>query len=68
MAVQYVRPLDLAQKKYFDLTTYEKIHKHLSDINDTITDEDIRNVKIGIPEENQTEIKENYLSAKKEKK
>lgn len=32
-----------------DKNTYEKIQRHLSDINDTITEEDIRNVQIGFP-------------------
>ena len=30
---------------FFDFATREKIHKHLSDINDIITEEDIRNIK-----------------------
>ena len=30
---------------FFDFATKEKIHKHLSDINDIITEEDIRNIK-----------------------
>ena len=29
-----------------DETTYNKIHRHLTDINDIISEEDIRNVKI----------------------
>ncbi len=29
-----------------DEATYNKIQRHLTDINDTITEEDIRNVKI----------------------
>ena len=31
---------------YRDEATHEKIHRHLTDINDTITDEDIRNIRI----------------------
>jgi hypothetical protein len=31
---------------YPDETTYNKVRKHLSDFNDRITDEDIRNIKI----------------------
>ncbi len=30
---------------FFDHATKEKIHKHLSDINDIITEEDIKNIK-----------------------
>lgn len=33
-------------KSFKDEATYNKIHLHLTDINDTITEEDIRNVKI----------------------
>ncbi len=33
-------------KSFIDEVTYNKIHRHLTDINDTITEEDIRNVKI----------------------
>lgn len=32
-------------KVYFDDVTQDKIHKHLSDINDVITEQDIKNVK-----------------------
>ena len=28
-----------------------RVRKHLNDINDTITDDDIRNIPIGIPEQ-----------------
>jgi hypothetical protein len=35
-----------ASKPDFDESTNNIIHRHLTDINDTITDEDIRNVKI----------------------
>lgn len=31
---------------YRDEATREKIHRHLTDINDTITEDDIRNIKI----------------------
>lgn len=34
-----------------DRATYDKIQRHLADINDRITDDDIRNVKVGMPEE-----------------
>ena len=33
-------------KLFKDEVTYNKIHRHLTDINDTITEEDIRNIKI----------------------
>ncbi|MBS1497388.1 MAG: hypothetical protein JSU03_02910 [Bacteroidetes bacterium] len=38
----------LAEKIYFDDATKDRIRKHLSDINDVITEEDIRNVKTDI--------------------
>lgn len=41
---QGMKPGD-TPKVYFDGVTYDKIHKHLSDINDVITEEDIKNVK-----------------------
>lgn len=34
-----------SQKKFYDAVTKRKINKHISDITDTITEEDIRNVK-----------------------
>ena len=33
-------------RTYRDEITHEKIHRHLTDINDTITEEDIRNIQI----------------------
>jgi hypothetical protein len=33
-------------KSYKDEATYNKIHRHLTDINDIISEEDIRNIKI----------------------
>ena len=33
-------------KSFKDEATYNKIHLHLTDINDTISEDDIRNVKI----------------------
>jgi hypothetical protein len=36
----------------YDQETRVRIHKHLTDINDIITEEDIRNIKIGIPAAN----------------
>lgn len=34
--------------KYYDYATKLKIDKHLTDINDTITEEDIRNINTNI--------------------
>lgn len=40
---------DLTRFSYHrDQATHEKIHRHLTDINDRITDEDIRNIHINI--------------------
>lgn len=47
---------DAAQKKlvqlsptlYADQVTYDKVHRHLRDINDTITEQDIKNVRTDI--------------------
>ena len=36
------------QEKFLDIETRRKINKHLSDINDTITEDDIKNVKTDI--------------------
>ena len=36
------------QEKFLDIETKRKINKHLSDINDTITEDDIKNVKTDI--------------------
>jgi len=36
------------QEKFLDIATKRKINKHLSDINDTITEDDIKNVKTDI--------------------
>lgn len=33
-----------------DSATRSKISRHLTDINDTITEDDIRNIKVDIPE------------------
>lgn len=38
-----------ASMQHVDRATYDKIQRHLTDINDRITDEDIRNVRIGAP-------------------
>lgn len=38
-----------ASMQNVDRATYDKIQRHLSDINDRITDDDIRNVRIGMP-------------------
>jgi len=34
----------LSPTKYADKDTYDKVHRHLTDINDTISEEDIENV------------------------
>ncbi|MFT3980907.1 MAG: hypothetical protein QM687_10590 [Ferruginibacter sp.] len=34
--------------RYYDTATKEKISKHLNDINDTITEEDIRNIDTNV--------------------
>lgn len=36
------------QEKFLDVVTKRKINKHLSDINDVITEDDIKNVKTDI--------------------
>jgi hypothetical protein len=47
----------------------DRIHKHLADKNDVITDEDIKNIKVGddTADEN-TEQSENFVKALEEKK
>ena len=40
--------LAVSKPKILDETTREKMHKHLSDIHDVITEEDIQNVQIDI--------------------
>lgn len=35
---------------FVDQVTKSKINKHLLDINDTISEEDIRNIKVGVPD------------------
>jgi len=42
------KPLDI----FNDSVTKSKIYRHLIDINDTITEEDIRNIKVSFPENN----------------
>ncbi len=37
--------LKFSSKSFDDTITYEKVHRHLRDINDTITEEDIKNVR-----------------------
>jgi hypothetical protein len=61
------KPTLLKSRKVRDVRTYEKIQKHLSDINDKITDEDIREMQIGIPNESQPLHNRNFLNTKKEK-
>lgn len=38
----------LPQQSHRDEVTHRKIHRHLTDINDRITEEDIRNIEINI--------------------
>lgn len=38
----------LPQQSHRDAVTHRKIHRHLTDINDRITEEDIRNIEISI--------------------
>ena len=47
-----VNTVYVSMRHSFDHETKSRIHKHLMDINDIITEEDIRNVKIGIPSPN----------------
>ena len=35
-------------RSFEDAVTYHKVHRHLRDINDTISEDDIRNVQTGI--------------------
>ncbi|MEP6713073.1 MAG: hypothetical protein ABJA37_11680 [Ferruginibacter sp.] len=45
-AVNYVQGiLPATTEVFFDNVTKEKIRKHLSDFNDVITEEDIKNIK-----------------------
>jgi hypothetical protein len=37
--------LNFSSESFEDAITYEKVHRHLRDINDTITEEDIKNVR-----------------------
>jgi hypothetical protein len=62
-----IKPTGSNNRIVKDSRTYEKIQKHLSDINDKITDDDIRNMQIGIPYESQPPSIKNFLNAKKEK-
>ncbi|CAN5830130.1 hypothetical protein BH11BAC4_BH11BAC4_26910 [soil metagenome] len=39
------RPIDV----FHDNVTKSKIYRHLNDINDVISEEDIRNIKVSIP-------------------
>ena len=40
--------ISVSSRSFADVITHDKIHRHLTDINDTITEEDIRNVRTGI--------------------
>lgn len=37
-----------SSKSFEDASTYEKVHRHLRDINDVISEDDIRNVRTDI--------------------
>ena len=37
-----------SNRRFYDEATRERINKHLTDINDTITEEDIRNINTNI--------------------
>lgn len=55
----------LSPTLYADKDTYDKVHRHLSDINDTISEEDIENVSTDIVVANTHEAKTNDRSALK---
>ena len=40
--------ISISSRSFADIITHDKIHRHLRDINDTISEEDIRNVRTGI--------------------
>ena len=40
--------VQLSSTLYADQVTYDKVHRHLRDINDTITEQDIENVRTDI--------------------
>jgi hypothetical protein len=48
--INEIKPINgfVASRSYRDEATYNKIQRHLVDINDIITEEDIRNIKIFI--------------------
>ncbi len=45
---EHLKPINeyISPRHFRDEVTYNKIQRHLIDINDSITDEDIRNIKI----------------------
>ncbi|MCW3091997.1 MAG: hypothetical protein JWP81_3066 [Ferruginibacter sp.] len=56
------------QKRFTDEKTDEKIHKHLSDINDQISDKDIENIRTDIDKEiEETKRPDEGLEASDEK-
>ena len=60
METQFKRSAELVNHNlniFKDDVTRNKISRHLMDINDTITEEDIRNIKVNIPSEYSVEFK-----------
>jgi hypothetical protein len=57
-----------ASMQNVDRATYDKIQRHLSDINDRITDDDIRNIRIGMPSDFKAYQATGTTEPKKEKK
>jgi len=55
-------------KKFVDEATQEKIHKHLMDINDTISEQDIKNIKTDISSPEQSTDKDSGESYPEESK
>ncbi len=46
---------------FADEATFEKVHKHLNDESDTITDQDIENIRTEIPVRNDAEQSYGYF-------
>jgi hypothetical protein len=53
-----------SREQFSDVVTKRKISKHISDINDTITEDDIRNVQTNF--DNVSSIAQSIISRKKE--
>ena len=58
--------VQLSSTLYADKSTYDKVHRHLSDINDTITEEDIKNVSTDLVATGIQEEKVDELASKKD--